>query len=82
MGLNIKSDEVHRLARQLAQRTGTTMTKAIEAALREKIVALDREQDVEATVARVMTIVHDLGPPPAGATSDHSDLYDEGGLPQ
>ena len=81
MGLNIKSEDVHRLARQLAKRTGKTMTAAIEAALREKIERLDREQDVEAVVARVMRIVRESGPPAPDQTSDHSDLYDDRGLP-
>jgi antitoxin VapB len=81
MGLNIKSEEVHRLARQLANRTGTTMTAAIEAALREKVDRLNREQDVDAVVKRVMSIVRESGPTAPDQTSDHSDLYDERGLP-
>ena len=33
MGLNVKSDEAHRLARQLAQLTGESMTEAVTRAL-------------------------------------------------
>jgi antitoxin VapB len=81
MGLNIKSGTVHQLARQLARRTGTTMTAAIEVALREKVDRLDREQDIDAVVARVMRIVRESGPRAADKTSDHSNLYDDEGLP-
>ena len=81
MGLNIKSEEVHRLARELADRTGASMTGAIEAALREKLARLEREQDEEALVARVMRIIRESGPTPPGITSDHSELYGDDGLP-
>ena len=41
MGLNIKNDETCRLARELAQLTGESMTGAITVALQER---LEREQ--------------------------------------
>ncbi len=81
MGLNIKSEEVHRLARQVADRTGASMTAAIEAALREKLARLDKQQDVEAVMRRVDEIVKRSGPTAPGISSDHSDLYDDEGLP-
>ena len=81
MGLNIKSEEVHRLARQVADRTGASMTAAIEAALREKLARLDKQQDVEAVMRRVDEIVRRSGPTAPGISSDHSDLYDDEGLP-
>ena len=67
MGLNIKSDKAHRLAKQLSRETGETMTTAIEKA--------------EARYRRIRQIVAGLPPVPPGVTSDHSDLYDEDGLP-
>ncbi len=42
MALSIKSDEADRLARELAARTGETLTEAVEIALKER---LDREHD-------------------------------------
>jgi antitoxin VapB len=36
MGLSIKNEETHRLARDLAQRTGETMMAAVTAAVRER----------------------------------------------
>jgi len=41
MSLNIKNPETHRLARELARRTGQTVTAAVTHALREQ---LDRQQ--------------------------------------
>ncbi len=37
MALNIKSDEADRLARELAERTGETLTQAVIGALRERL---------------------------------------------
>jgi antitoxin VapB len=81
MSLNIKSQEVHRLARQVAAETGTSMTAAIETALREKLERIERVRDSEERIARLKKMLDELGPPPPGLTSDHSDLYDEDGLP-
>ena len=81
MGLNIKNGEVHRLARELANRTGVSMTAAIEAALREKLDRLEKARDKAAVIARVKQIIEESGPTPPGLTSDHSDLYDDDGLP-
>jgi antitoxin VapB len=41
MSLNIKNEETHRLARELAQRTGETLTLAVTIALKER---LERQQ--------------------------------------
>jgi antitoxin VapB len=81
VGLNIKSAEVHQLARQVADLTGTSMTSAIEIALREKLERLDREGGVEAIVERALRIARESGPPGPDESSDHSSLYDEQGLP-
>jgi len=44
MGLNIRNEEAHRLARELAQRTGETMTAAVTTAVRERLDHIRREQ--------------------------------------
>ncbi len=82
MTLNIKSEFVHKLARQLADMTGQSMTAVVESALREKFHRLSLERDIELRRARVRAIVERSGPTPLGLTSDHSDLYDEIGLPK
>lgn len=82
MGMNIKSEKAQRLARQLANETGKSMTAAVEQALEAEIARLHRERDVEERKRRIREILDALPPPPPGVTSDHADLYDEWGLPK
>ncbi len=83
MGLNIKNEEVHRLAREVAARTGETMTHAIQTALEERLVRLsaDKAKDRAERAAQVRAILDSI-PHYPGATSNHDDLYDEFGLPK
>jgi antitoxin VapB len=49
MAMNIKSEEAHRLATEIAQITGTSLTQAVTEALREKrksIEAKDRWREI------------------------------------
>ena len=82
MGMNIKSEEAHRLARQLSRLTGRSMTAVVEDALREKLHREHKERDIELRRAQGRAIIERSGPTPPGLTSDHSDLYDEIGLPK
>jgi len=84
MGMNIKNPEVHRLARKLADATGESMTAAIRRALEERLERVERPHDeqVAERKRRVREILDSFGPVPPGVTSDHSDLYDEIGLPK
>jgi antitoxin VapB len=81
MGLNIKNERVYELARILSQATGQTMTAAIEEALEEKLTQLERDREMPGKIAWLEARLKELGPPAPGLTSDHSDLYDEDGLP-
>ena len=81
MGLNIKNERVHELARILSQATGKSMTAVIEDALEKELSRLECEREMPAKIAWLKTRLAELGPPPSGLTSDHSDLYDEDGLP-
>jgi antitoxin VapB len=81
MGMNIKNPTVERLAKELAAETGESMTSAIQAALEEKLLRLRRERDVAEKIRQIDAVLDSLPPVPPGATSDHSDLYDEDGLP-
>jgi antitoxin VapB len=81
MGMNIKNPTVERLAKELAAETGETMTSAIQIALEERLERLRRERDVAEKIRRIDEIVSRSGPTPPGVTSDHSDLYDDDGLP-
>lgn len=79
MGMNIKNPAVERLARELAEATGETMTSVIQHALEEKLERLRRDRDVDAKLRRVQEILDTMPPPPPGVTSDHSDLYNDFG---
>lgn len=82
MGLNIKNKNVERLAKQLATETGQSITGAIEQALSGELQRLRLNDDYEVRKARIKDILRRSGPTPPGVTSDHSDLYDEIGLPK
>ena len=77
MSLNIKNEETQRLARELAQLTGETMTGAITVALRER---LEREKRLRRMRAISKRVAKSLRPGPSAL--EHGDfLYDERGLP-
>lgn len=81
MGMNIKNATVERLAKELAAETGETMTSAIQAALEERLERLRHDRGVAEKIRRIDEVLARSGPTPAGLTSDHSDLYDNDGLP-
>ena len=85
MSLNIKNEETCRLARELAQLTGETMTGAITVALEERLERERRQRSVDERLRDMRAISERcaklLGPGPSAA--DHGDLlYDERGLPK
>jgi antitoxin VapB len=82
MGMNIKSERAHQMAKRLSRRTGMTVTAVVESALEEKLARLERSMDAEAKYQRIKQFVDALPAPPPGLTSDHSDLYDDDGLPE
>lgn len=82
MGMNIKNERVERLAKELATETGQTITGAIGQALEGELRRLRRNDDLATRKARIKEILRRSGPTPVGVTSDHSDLYDERGLPK
>jgi antitoxin VapB len=78
MGLDIKNEEAHRLARELARVTGESMTVAVSKAIRER---LERIRAVD----RILKIARECAPlwKEPFRTVDHGDLlYDEKGLPK
>lgn len=85
MSLNIKSTEAHRMARELAQLRGVSLTSAVTEALREK---LDQERhrrrhkplSVELLEIGKRCAAHMKRPV---KSSDHAAmLYDKSGLPR
>ena len=85
MSLNIKNEETHQLARELAALTGESMTGAITIALRERLERERRERSVESRVREMHAIARRCarllkdGP----SAVEHGDfLYGEDGLPR
>ena len=84
MGLNIKSEQTHRLVRTLAKLTGENMTEAVTEAVRERLERLrrargDRLADCLLAIGRDCA-AHLKEP---YKSVDHGELlYDERGLPR
>ena len=78
MALNIKNEETCRLARELADLTGETVTGAITVALRERLEREKRVKELHAIGQHCASLLRD-GP----SAVEHGDfLYDENGLPK
>jgi antitoxin VapB len=60
MALSIKTEKADTLARELARRTGETMTAAVERALEERLERVRREESREAYLARLNAAVEEL----------------------
>lgn len=85
MGLNIKNEEAHRLATELAQLTGESLTEAVTTALRERLerVASAAENDKEQLRKDILKILDRVQSEIRNPIPDHGDfLYDERGLPK
>ena len=83
MALNIKNPEAHRLAREVADATGESLTEAVTVALRERLASLQRREQpagLEAAVAEIQDFVAAL-PDRDCRSADEILGYDEHGLP-
>jgi antitoxin VapB len=84
VALNIKDPETDRLARELAERTGTSITEALKTALKHELAATrvleshrpDRAARIQAIIdrGRARPLLNNL-------TEDEILGYDEHGLP-
>jgi antitoxin VapB len=82
MSLNIKDEETHRLARQLARLTGENMTRAVSQAVRERLERV-RGKSKEGMAEKLMKIARSSGPLwKKPYVSLEELLYDEKGLPK
>jgi antitoxin VapB len=82
--LNIKNDEAHRLATEIAAQTGDSLTGAVLTALREKRAALAAAQGPDArrhALIRAIAATTAADARAAGVTADHDDFYDKDGFP-
>lgn len=83
MSLNIKNPEADRLARELAARTGETLTEAVLNALRERL----RREGAKASMSlrdEIMEISQRAArlPRRSGRSPDEIIGYDERGVPR
>jgi antitoxin VapB len=84
MALSIKSPEADRLARELAEKTGESITDAVISAIREKLAREQRKQrNTQRLVEDLMEIARHCASLPVydSRTSDEILGYGEDGLP-
>ena len=84
MSLNIKNEEAHKMAAELAEIRGVSMTAVVVEALRKELEAARRNRDADAKAAEMIAWVKRINKGRRrddDLTSDHSWLYDENGLP-
>lgn len=81
MALSLKNEEADRLARDLAEMTGESLTEAVVVALRER---LDRERSRQDVARRVSRLAAEVSALPVLDARSLDDIlgYDEAGLPQ
>jgi antitoxin VapB len=86
LSLNIKNEEAHRLAKELAEQTGESMTEAIIVALRERLAQIrNREEQIQARADAIMALGQEIASrlsPETAAMDVDAYLYDENGLPR
>ncbi len=83
MALNIKNPEAERLARELAEATGESITQAVTTALREQLIRKTgrvRDVTLREDIRRIQERVAQL-PVLDGRSPDEIVGYDEHGLP-
>ena len=83
VSLNIKNLEAHRLARELAEATGESLTEAVTASLRERLASVQRHSEpagLESAVAEIQDFVTAL-PDRDPRCAEEILGYDERGLP-
>jgi antitoxin VapB len=84
MSLNIKNEEAHRLARELAESTGESRATAVTRAVRERLERVSQRRK-KSKIQRILKIARKCAPlwKEPFRSVDHGDLlYDEKGLPK
>jgi antitoxin VapB len=84
MSLNIKNEDAHRLARELAEATGESMTLAVSEAIRQRLERV-RENSRAGLAERLLKIGRECAAhlKEPYKSIDHGELlYDEKGLPK
>ena len=82
MGLNIKTEEAHKLAKRLAEKTGESMTTAVTKALQERLARVERAGMAE-DLLKIAESYRAATRGRKGKPMTIEDLYDdETGLPK
>jgi antitoxin VapB len=84
MSLNIKNEETHRMAQELARLTGESMTAAVSEAIRERLERV-RGNSGKGIAQRILEIGRDCAAhleEPFKSMDIDEFLYDEKGLPK
>ena len=83
MGLNIKNEQTHRRAQELARLAGETMTQAVDRAIVERLARVRKIRHRGALAERLLAIGRRCARLPVrDARSAETMLYDERGLPK
>ena len=88
MSMNIKDEQVHAMARELADRRGTSVTNAVRQALRAELDRCRTAAPAQEEAARLEALHQLLSrclylpwPDQRSSSELQSELYDETGLP-
>jgi len=83
MAISIKSMEVERLAREIAAKTGESMTGAILTALQERLDRLKNQRRAKILTSQLDDILRRVDAMPALDTRPEDEIlgYDDDGLP-
>ncbi len=83
MALNIKNDEAHRMARELAEARGSTLTDAVTSALEAALEARVESTEPDVLLAEIGEIQRFVADLPDCDPRDPDEIlgYDETGLP-
>jgi antitoxin VapB len=82
--MSIKSMEVERLARELAKKTGESLTGAIEKALKERLERMKHESREHLMLSQLEEIVRRVDQMPVLDSRSPDEIlgYDENGVPR
>ena len=84
MAISLKSIEAEKLAREIAQRTGESITGAIQKSLQERLERLKQQRRGANLVSQMEEIVERVRKMPVldGRTPEEIIGYDEHGIPR
>ena len=82
MTLSIRDPEADRLARELAQIAGESITEAVGKAVSERLERIRRENNFAERKAEIEAITHRFRQNLTGPILSDDELYDEHGAPR